>query len=285
MTKQIDNHVSTLSVHPGELAGQVALVTGGGRGIGRATAQALAAAGASVVITSRSQIELNQTLALIEKKGGHGLAIVADITDQDAVEQLTQLAEAQWGPVDLLVNNAGSSVGLGRITDVDPKQWWLDVTTSVYGAMLTSHAVLQRMVVRRRGRIINVASRIGTVPFPFFSSYAIGKTALIRFTEALDLEVRDLGICTFAIHPGEVHTQLTPKKDPDGLLPDKVVENYRQQLHDTPELGASLISFLATGRADALSGCFISAHDDLLAMIERAETIQSNHLQRLRLSV
>lgn len=285
MTEQTNNNLSMLSVGSGELAGQIALVTGGGRGIGRATAQALATAGASIVITSRSQTELDQTLALIEQAGGRGLAVVADITQQDAVEHLVQQVEAQWGPIDLLINNAGSTTGLGKISDVDPKKWWIDIETSVHGSMLTSHAVLQSMLARQRGRIINVASRIGTVPFPFTSSYSVAKTALIRFTEVLALEVRNQGISTFAIHPGEVPTQITPHKGPDSILPDEFIDDYVKQLHDTPELGATLITFLATGKADALSGCFINAHDDLLAMIERAETIQHNHLQRLRLSV
>jgi NAD(P)-dependent dehydrogenase (short-subunit alcohol dehydrogenase family) len=284
MAEQITtNNASALLVGPSELAGQVALVTGGGRGIGRATAQALAAAGAQVVITSRSQTELTQTLTLIEQASGNGLAIAADITDQKAVEQLVRQVERQMGPIDILINNAGSSVGLGSITDVDPEQWWIDIKTSVYGAMVTSHSILQSMVVRQRGRIINVASRIGIRPLPFFSSYAVGKTALIRFTEALDLEVRNMGIRTFAIHPGEVYTQLTPQKNTGNLLPDELIDTYRKQLHDTPELGARLITFLATGKADALSGCFINAHDDLLAMIEQAETIQHNNLQRLRI--
>lgn len=283
MTEQIKNNISPLSIRAGELAGQVALVTGGGRGIGRATAQALAAAGASVILTSRSQSELDQTLALVEEEGGHGLAIAADITQQSAIEQLVLQVEAQMGPIDLLINNAGSAVGLGCVAEVDPKQWWIDIETNVYGAMITSHTVLQSMVRRQRGRIINVASRIGIVPFPFVSSYSVSKTALIRFTEALDLEVRDAGIHTFAIHPGEVHTQMTPQKSPDSLLPDAFVDNYIRGLHDTPELGASLITFLATGKADALSGCFINAHDDLFALIERAKTIQHNNFQKLRL--
>ena len=277
-----------LSVRSGELEGQVALVTGGGRGIGRAIAQALAAAGATIVITSRSQEELNQTLALLEQEGGHGRAITADVTNQSSIEHVVQQAEEQSGSIDLLVNNAGSSVGLGKIAEVDPKLWWRDVETNVYGSFLCTHAVLPGMLARQRGRIITVASLLGTVPFPYGSAYSVSKTALIRFTETLALETQGQGISTFAIHPGTVLTQLTPQKSPESgstLLPDQFVEGFRALSVDPPELGANLIAFLATGKADALSGRYISAHDDTLTLIERAEEIQRNNLYTLRLSV
>lgn len=179
-----------LSVSPGELEGKVALVTGGRRGIGRATAQALAAAGATVVITSRSQEELTQTLTLLEQEGGHGLAIAADVTHQNSIEQGVQQAEEQAGPIDVLVNNAGSAIGFGKIAEVDPKQWWRDMETNVYGSFLTTHTVLSRMLARQCGRIITVASYLGTVPFLYGSAYSVSKTALLRFTETLALETR-----------------------------------------------------------------------------------------------
>ena len=277
-----------LSVRSGELEGQVALVTGGGRGIGRATAQVLAAAGARVIITSRSQEELNQTLALMEQEGGRGHAIAADVTNQSSIEHVVQQAEEHVGPLDLLVNNAGSALGFGKIAEVDPKQWWRDVEINVYGSFLSTHAMLPSMLARRRGRIINVVSYLGTVPFPYGSAYSISKTALIRFTETLALETRDQGISAFAIHPGTVLTQLTPQKSPESgspLLPDQFVEGFRARSVDPPELGANLIAFLATGKADALSGRYISAHDDTRTLIERAEEIQQNNLYTLRLSV
>jgi NAD(P)-dependent dehydrogenase (short-subunit alcohol dehydrogenase family) len=289
MTNQNNNVSSPLAVHSGELAGQMALVTGGGRGIGRATALALAAAGATVVITSRSQGELDETLTLIEQGGGHGYAIVADIMDQSAVEQAVQQIETQWGPIDLLVNNAGTAAGLGRIVDIDPKQWWLDVETSVQGSLLTTHAVLPGMIARQRGRIINVASRQGIVPFALASSYTVAKTAIIRFTEVLSLEVRDQGISTFAIHPGTVPTSLIPQMNSGSSrfqhLPESFLDKSWQSAIDTPELGANLITFLATGKADVLSGCYINAHDDLLALMANAETSQHNDLYKLRLSL
>ena len=156
-----------LSVHSGELEGQIALVTGGGRGIGRAIARTLATTEATVVITSRSQEELNRTLALLEQEDGHGRAVAADVTHQGSIEQMVRQTEEQMGPIDLLVNNAGSALGFGKIAEVDPRQWWRDVEINVYGSFLCTHAVLPSMLARRRGRIINVASYLGTVPFPF----------------------------------------------------------------------------------------------------------------------
>jgi 2-deoxy-D-gluconate 3-dehydrogenase len=106
----------------GELDGQVAIVTGGGRGIGRAIAQCLAAAGAAVTVTGRSPNDLAATVVNIEQGGGRALAVPADVTDQQAVEQVVAATEEQCGPVTVLVNNAGT-VTIGRLWEVDPDAW------------------------------------------------------------------------------------------------------------------------------------------------------------------
>src|SRR5215218_105619 len=106
------------------LAGQVAIVTGGGRGIGRAIALALADAGAVVVVAARSDAQIRETVALIERDGGRALAVRTDVTDRCAVERLIAEAEQQAGPVDLLVNNAGVFGPIGPLWQTDPDAWW-----------------------------------------------------------------------------------------------------------------------------------------------------------------
>src|SRR5712691_9553667 len=165
----------------GELAGQVAIVTGGGRGIGRAMAHALTTAGAAVVVTARSAEQLATTVAAIHAQGGQAVAVPADVTDARAVQHLVAETERQFGPVDLLVNNAESSSAFGPLWEVDPEDWWHDVTVNLRGTLLCTHAILPVLLARRRGRIINVASISGistgpgTTPSPHQSSYSSSK--------------------------------------------------------------------------------------------------------------
>ena len=153
-----------------ELVGQVALVTGGGRGIGRAIAQALATAGAAIAVTARSEDQLRETVALIERAGGRALALPADVTDRQAVEHLVADIERQLGPVDVLVNNAGIVGPLGPLWEADPEAWRRCLDVNLYGAFLCARAVLPGMVARRRGRIINMSTAI-SIPAPYYTAY------------------------------------------------------------------------------------------------------------------
>ncbi len=168
-----------------ELAGQVAIVTGGGRGIGRAVARALAAAGTAVMVSARTEDQLTETVGLIERTGGVARAHPADVTDGAAVDELVKDTERRLGPVDLLVNNAGNIGAVGPLWEVDPEVWWRVMEVNVRGVMLCSRAVLPGMIARRCGRIINVASGSSLGPLPAMSGYATSKTAVVRLTEHL----------------------------------------------------------------------------------------------------
>ena len=141
------------------LAGQVAIVTGGGRGLGRAYAIALAKAGAAVAVTARTETEIQAVQREIEQHDGRALAIPADVTDAHAVAQMVATVEQQLGPVDLLVNNAGVLRALGHVSEVEADLWWREMEINVRGPFLCSQAVLPSMMKRKRGRIINLASR------------------------------------------------------------------------------------------------------------------------------
>jgi NAD(P)-dependent dehydrogenase (short-subunit alcohol dehydrogenase family) len=183
------------------LKDQVALVTGGGRGIGRAIAQSLAAAGAVVAVTSRSADELNETVRVIEKGGGRAVAYPADVTDAAAIQAIVTAIEESLGPIDVLLNNAGSLGPLKPLLETEVNDWWRAMEVNLLGPIMCTRLVLPGMVSRRRGRIINVSSGGGTMAIPFFSSYVCGKTALIRFTECLALETKAYGIAVFSISP------------------------------------------------------------------------------------
>ncbi|MDQ2998374.1 MAG: SDR family oxidoreductase, partial [Chloroflexota bacterium] len=160
------------------LEGQVAIVTGGGRGIGRAIALALATAGAKVAVAARSTNQLAETVQQIEQSGGHALALTVDVADSQGVEQMVTQIEEQLGPVDLLVNNAGIGGRSGSIRATDAETWWRVLDVNVRGPFLCAQAVLPGMTTRRQGRIVNISSGASLGPWPYVSAYAISKAAL-----------------------------------------------------------------------------------------------------------
>lgn len=277
--------------HAGALAGQVALVTGGGRGLGRAFAQSLAAAGAAVGVIARSRAEVDETVALIGDAGGRALAVPLDVTDQDAIARATDEVQRRLGAVDLLINNAGVAGPLGPIASVDPAAWWQAMEVNLRGVFLTAHTVLPSMVDRGRGRIINVSSSAGTVPWPYVSAYAISKAAVLHFTENLAKETRKQGISVFAIHPGIVRTAMleetmrtdAPSDSPHGLVRDWFLDRLAEGREVPPECATRLVMRLAAGEADGLSGRYLSVYDDVSALIAQAEEIQRDNLYTLRL--
>jgi NAD(P)-dependent dehydrogenase (short-subunit alcohol dehydrogenase family) len=134
-----------------DLNGQVALITGGSKGLGRAFALALAEAGAQVAVTARNEGELEDTVAEVGEMGGRGFAFPADVTDDDAVDRLVAAVEEALGPVDLLVNNAGSFRAFGSLAEVDLGDWWREVEINLRGPFLCTRAVLRGMIERKKG--------------------------------------------------------------------------------------------------------------------------------------
>ena len=190
------------------LAGTTALVTGGGRGLGRAIAQALGSAGAAVAIAARSPDELAAALTALRAAGTTAVALQVDVTDRAAVEAIVEQTERELGPIDLLVNNAGTCNAIAPVWEVDPDVWWHEVEIHLRGSFLCARAVVPGMIARGRGRIINMASGVGLLPFPFTSAYSCGKAALMRLTDSLAVSTRALGVHVFAISPGNVRTAM-----------------------------------------------------------------------------
>jgi NAD(P)-dependent dehydrogenase (short-subunit alcohol dehydrogenase family) len=267
------------------LKDQVAVVTGGGRGIGRAIAQALAAAGASVAVLSRSSEELAETVSLIAQAGGHAAPYSADVTDEQEIQTAIRAIEQSLGPIDILVNNAGTPKPIAPFAQTDVKEWWRGLEVNLLGPIICTRHVLPAMISRRRGRIINISSGGAAVAMTHFSSYVCSKTALVRFTECLALENQPHGIAIFAVAPGTVRTAMSEYSlnSPEGQkwLP------WFKRLFDEgftvpPERPATLVLELASGRADALSGRFISVYDDLDQLIANAADVQQRNLHALK---
>jgi len=269
------------------LKGQLAVVTGGGRGIGRAIAQTLAQAGARVAVLARSQEELQQTVNLIEAAGGQARAFVADVTDTNGVARAFQEIDQALGAVDLLVNNAAVLRPFGPLWENDADEWWRGMEVNVRGPLLCTRAVLPQMIARRRGRIINIASGAGAMGAPYYSSYIVSKTALIRMTECLALETAAHGLAVFAISPGTVRTAMSEDTlhSPEGQRWLPWYQRVFNEHVDVPaERPAHLVLELASGKMDALSGHFLSVFDDLELLLRHAAEITEKELYTLRLA-
>lgn len=266
-----------------DLKGQVAAVTGGGRGIGRAIAEALAAAGARVAVLARSAEELRETAATIERSGGVARAYTADVTDATAVNKTFAAIEQSLGPVDVLVNNAATPGPIGPLWETDPAEWWRAMDVNVRGPLLCARAALPAMISRRRGKIINVVT--GAIPVPYFSSYASGKAALMRMTECLAAETKPHGVAVFALGPGSVRTAMAEHalNSAEGR---KWLPWFRRIFDEhvdvPPEVPARLAVELASGKADALSGRLISILDDVDAILKNVPEVEKENLYSLR---
>jgi NAD(P)-dependent dehydrogenase (short-subunit alcohol dehydrogenase family) len=269
-----------------KIAGQVALVTGGGRGLGRAFAHALADAGAVVAVSARSADQLAETAASITANGGQALAIPADVSDRQAVAQMVNTVEQELGPVDLLINNAGIGGPLGPMWELDPDEWWRNIEINLRSVLLCSRAILPGMVARRRGRIINVASAAGIAAIPYGSAYVTSKTAMIRFSETLAAETKAYGISVFAIHPGTVRTAMAEYgiESQEGQQWWPWFRMIFEEGRDVPaEQAVQLVLRLASGEADPLSGRFLSITDEIGELVKRAAAIEEGQLYTLRL--
>jgi len=257
-----------------DLTGRVAVVTGGGRGIGRAIALALAGCGAPVAVVARTEGQLAETVERIEHAGGRATAAPADASDPSAVQRMVAEVEKTLGPVEILVNCAGVSGPIGPTWETDPEDWWTCLEVNLRGPMLCSRAVLPSMIARRSGRIVNVASGAGTQAIAYLSAYVVSKTALIRLTENLDREAREYGIRLFAIEPGTVRTTMT-----DSALESEQGRKWLPWMRDVfeqrsdvpPDRAGRLVALLASGRADALSGRFLTIYDDIPGMVEQID--------------
>ncbi len=263
------------------------MVTGGGRGIGRAIAGALARAGAKVAVVSRTASELDQTVREIESSGGAAMAISADLRDEQSVRDVVERVGRELGGVSLLVNNAGRSGSPGPFWEMDSDDWWNTMDVNLRAPYLCAKAVVPGMLHRGVGRIVNIASSAGLGAWPRFSAYAVSKTALIRLTETMAAELADTGVYVFAMGPGFVRTAMT-----QGLADSRQAEEwldgvFRKMLASgndiSPDLAAELVCRLASGRADSLSGRYVSVRDDLEALIRQVGGEDDNGLFTLQL--
>jgi NAD(P)-dependent dehydrogenase (short-subunit alcohol dehydrogenase family) len=191
------------------LVHRVALVTGGGRGIGRATALELARLGAAVAVLARSSDQVATVAAEISAHGGRALALSADVADGAAVQAAVDAVERALGPIDILINNAAVLEPLGPTATSDPEAWARAIAINVVGAYRCLRAVLPGMLERRWGRIVNVSSGAATGSGILnASAYSTSKAALDMLTRAVAAEIASSGVTVNALHPGMVDTAM-----------------------------------------------------------------------------
>jgi NAD(P)-dependent dehydrogenase (short-subunit alcohol dehydrogenase family) len=271
-------------VPPVRLDGQVALVTGAGRGIGQAIALALSDAGAAVAICARSQDEVTGVAGEIEGRGRHALAVRCDVTDRQEVERMVAAVEETIGPVTLLVNNAGRFGPVGPLAAIDPDNWWQALEVNVRGPLYCARAVLPGMLARGHGRIVNVSSGVGFAAIPMLSAYVVSKTALYRLSENLAAETRGHGVSVFAIDPGLVRTAISESALSCGepSIEQWFSDAFAHQEDVSTAAAATLVVQLASGAADVLSGRNIDVSDDVAQMVARTAEIEEHDLYVLR---
>ena len=247
------------------LVGRVALVTGGGRGIGAGIARELAAAGMRVAVSARSRGQVEETASSVG-----GVPLIADVSRPEDVERMVAETEHALGPVDLLVANAGTSISEQRAWEVDPAEWWGVLETNVLGVHLCCRAVIPGMLERGLGRIVITGSGSAYLPGSSNTAYAASKAAVWRYGETLAGQLRGR-IPVFVISPGLVRTEMTSN------FPDDAPWT-------PPELAPRLVRDLASGKADRLAGRYIHAeHDDVDDLVARADEVEAEDLNAIRL--
>jgi NAD(P)-dependent dehydrogenase (short-subunit alcohol dehydrogenase family) len=269
------------------LAGKATIITGAGRGIGRAIALAFAREGADVLVASRTLPEVAETAEEARALGRHALALKVDVSSRDEVQRMVAQGLEEFGKVDILVNNAGTYGSIGPVVHNDPEKWVQTIRINLFGAFFCARAVLPFMIRQGRGKIINLSGGGASSPLPNFSAYAASKAAIVRLTETLAEEVKGFNIQVNAIAPGAVNTRLMDEVLAAGAAAGEQMLAQTRRQKETggvpPEKAAALAVFLASEESDGLSGRLISAvWDDWESMNARIDEIMASDLYTLR---
>ncbi|MCK5181216.1 MAG: SDR family oxidoreductase [Dehalococcoidia bacterium] len=247
-----------------KLKNKVAIVTGGGTGIGKAISLALAKEGTAVVMTARNLSRLEQAAEDINSRGGKAEAIQADISDHKQVERMIVQTIKDFGQIDILVNNAArGTFNNADVVDMSLKEWYDSLAINLTGTMFCSREALKHMIPRKSGNIINISSVAGMSGVPKESPYAASKWGVIGLTETLAIEVGRFGIRVNCISPGATRTQefedwVRVSAADAGIsyeeMMSKITENNALKRIAEPSEIAACVVFLASDDSSAITG-------------------------------
>jgi 3-oxoacyl-[acyl-carrier protein] reductase len=255
-----------------ELAGQIAIVTGGGRGIGRATALELARLGAEIVVAEMDAAGAEKTAAEIQGLGRKALVVVTDVTKRTDLAAMIERTKATFGRIDILVNNAGIYRAAATM-DVTEEHWDAIMTINAKAVFFASQAVLPTMIAQKRGAIVNLASMAGKIGSKTNLPYNASKAAVVSMTKSLALAHAGDGIRVNCVCPGFVETDMWTKvaREQSAIL-GMSADEFTQQRAKTVPLGrmeraedvANVIGFLASPRAGYMTGQALSVDGGLV---------------------
>ena len=237
-----------------ELQGRTAIVTGSSRGIGRAIAELLSAEGARVALVARSADTLDEVATAIRAAGGAALTIPADVTAPDAGEQIVAATLAEFGSVDVLVNNAGGNSFMAPIADLRASGWDKALALNLGSAIRLIQAALPALVASGHGSIVNVSSVTALRAAPLLGAYGAAKAALVSATQTLAVELGTQPVRVNALVPGWIATDLTDFLRHDETIEGSVLDRVPMGRWGTPEEIAQAALFLASDRSSFMTG-------------------------------
>src|SRR5919201_3180719 len=250
-----------------ELGGHVAIVTGAGRGLGRAVAERLAAMGAAVVLASRNAPELDEVAKAIKRAGGKALAQTADIADERQVQELVLATERWVGPATILVNNAGMVDPMVPLARSNAALWLRSVAINVGGTYLATRAALTGMLDRGYGRTVTISSGAAARPSAGWTAYAAGKAAVVQMTRSLALELDGTGVTACAFNPGRMNTDMQERVRRTQLTDFPGGEEYRAAYREgklaDPRVPARTVAYLALPATER-NGAVLEQSDESL---------------------
>lgn len=237
------------------LEGQVALITGGSRGIGYAVAEAYLREGAKVVICGRDQARLKEAAARLSPLG-EIQAILCDISDLDQVEAMVAQTIARFGRIDILINNAGISMTYGRVGDIDPRRWAYVIAVNLIGTFNCCHAVIPHMLRQGKGKIFNLKGYGADFPSPRVTAYGATKAAIVAFTRSLAREYRGTGVTANIFSPGMVKTDLilNGEATAEGRPHREKIGWFIDMMANPVEMPAALAVKMASTENDGVTG-------------------------------
>lgn len=235
-----------------ELADRTALVTGGGRGIGRACCLQLARSGARVAVNYRAnQQTADETVELVRSAGGTAVAVQADVSREEDTERLVREVERELGPIDLLVNNAGVFDYVSH-EETTPEIWRRAIDNNLTSAYLVTWAVKSGMIERRFGRIVNIASIAALRGRPMSIAYSVSKAGMVALTKSLSEAVAPFDIRVNAVAPGLIETEILDGVDEQQLA--KIVQTTPLRRIGQPDDISELVLFLLSERSRFMTG-------------------------------